>query len=403
MSTLEAMFDDSRPVAGVLSDQTLAEIPARRGVVLLTAADDQPILLMTAGDMRSRLRNRLAEPAEEGASRRADLREITERVYWRRTCSHFETDLHCLMIARAVYPDSFPDYVSTQPAWFVTIDAQAAPPVLSATRRTDPGGVCLGPFASKRAAEGFIADLVDGFDLCRCQHILRQAPRGPACAYKQMGRCLAPCDGSGSMDAYRRRVEQAAAFAAGRRDDVRRDLAEQMSAAAGKLQFEVAAGLKSRLDRLAELDSPRYALAAPIEQLRYLSVQRGAGVGRARVFVCDRGRLEPGADVAFPPEPGQMQAVLEAAAPAGDRPGPCDRFGLGLMASYLFAGANKRGFWVRLDEIAGPAALGEAIEGAAEALGLRASRRKAKAKRKAEPSDAPGRYNGPVPENGDAV
>jgi len=57
---------------------------------------------------------------------------------------------------------------------------------------------------------GLIEIAEDAFDLCRYYNVLVEAPGARACAYKEMGKCPAPCDGSISMEQYRGMVEWSA-------------------------------------------------------------------------------------------------------------------------------------------------------------------------------------------------
>ena len=65
-SDLAGMFDGRLDVAAPLSDEQLREIPTKRGVFLLTAEDERPILLTTAASIRSRLRGRQSHQRGEG-------------------------------------------------------------------------------------------------------------------------------------------------------------------------------------------------------------------------------------------------------------------------------------------------------------------------------------------------
>ena len=47
-----AMFDEQWVLDGPPDDAALTKVPARRGVLGLLAADDHPICLLTAADMR---------------------------------------------------------------------------------------------------------------------------------------------------------------------------------------------------------------------------------------------------------------------------------------------------------------------------------------------------------------
>src|SRR5512133_896673 len=99
------LFDVALPVSPPLSDDQLAAIPAKRGVLLLEGEGERPILLLTAADIRARLRNRLAEPApDQGPKKTADLRQITRQIKYRLCPSHFETDLTYFELAQTIFP-----------------------------------------------------------------------------------------------------------------------------------------------------------------------------------------------------------------------------------------------------------------------------------------------------------
>jgi len=366
-----------------MTPQELARIPAKRGVLALLAADGEPILLLTAADMRSRLRNRLTAPDADARTRSADLRAVTRRVAYKLTHSHFETDLYYLQIARAIWPDRYASMVAWKPAWFVHVDVADKAPHFVRTREVGAReGRYIGPFASGRDAERFVGMLAEAFDLCRDLRCLRQAPNAQPCPYAQMRRCASPCDGTISMEAYASMVSDALAFAQGNRDELRQSFQRQMRSAAEALEFEWAQALKVRLDRLAEFDSPSFAHAKPLEQFCFMIVQGGGSVRRATAFVARGGSLVPAGMLDYPLKVEQLEAVVKQAADERGHPGPAGRFErlcMGLVARYVFSSPQRRGLIVRwapamtADDLAG------AIEGAAGVLNLRAPRpRKAK-------------------------
>ena len=263
------MFDGRLEVQPPLSEAALSRVPARRGVVGLLAEADAPILLLTAGRIRDRLRTRLREPPEEGPRKTADLRSITRAVVWTLADGHFETDLCFLELARALWPKRYPSLLGWKPPWFVHADPDADAPHFVVRRDVlAEKGRWVGPFASERSARRFVDIVRDAFDLCRHVQCLRQAPHAETCAYGQMGRCLRPCDGTTGMDAYRDAVRRAADLAEGRREDRRRELERRMAEASAELAFERAAGLKKRLERMSMLDAEEFELVRPAESFR---------------------------------------------------------------------------------------------------------------------------------------
>ena len=71
---LDRMFDGRLAVNGAPSAEQLREIPAARGVFLLSDEGDRPILLSTAASLRARLSGRLEAADPQQRKRSADFR-----------------------------------------------------------------------------------------------------------------------------------------------------------------------------------------------------------------------------------------------------------------------------------------------------------------------------------------
>src|SRR5262249_38085710 len=150
-------------------------------------------------------------------------------------------------------------------------------------------GTYLGPLEDKHAAARLIELAEDAFDLCRYYNVLVESPHGRACAYKEMGKCPAPCDGSISMDQYRHLIEWSAQTLADPRNFIA-DQKSRMQAAATELRFETAGKIKAFVDELSELGKGQFRHVRPLEDFRWLSLQRGPRDGQAKVFLITPGR-----------------------------------------------------------------------------------------------------------------
>ncbi len=249
MAEWNQLFDARLDVRVPVTEEQLREIPAKRGVVLLAGQDSEPIVMITAADMRARTRTRLAEPSEEDVSRRSrspKLGEVTRAIFQKRCESHFETDWRFLEISRLIWPRRYAKMLSWKPPWFVHLSLGDAHPHFARSRKVfEREGRYIGPFASARDAEKFIQDVQDAFDLCRSITCLRRAPNGARCPYAEMNRCVSPADGTISMDEYRSILSGAADFAAGQREGLRGQLQGKMARAAEELKFEAAAEYKN--------------------------------------------------------------------------------------------------------------------------------------------------------------
>jgi len=373
MADWDSMFDGRLEAAGGLDESQLDKVPPRRGVVLLSGRA-RPIVLITAANMRARVRTRLDRPADEKRRKVVNLREVTRRVWWKFAASAFEADLCLVELARAIWPQTYSSMVGWKPAWFVHVNRDGRFPYFVRGRKFPPPPArSLGPFFRGRDAAEFISSLHDTFDLCRDYQSLRRSPKAHRCSYGQMGRCLCPCDGTISMAEYSAAVGRAADFAAGNRRGLAEELRRRMQAAAERLEFERAAGLQARLRRLADFDRPAYAHVRPVEEFRFLVIQRGRGRREVRVFLCDRGAMGVAAALKYPPAAADLRAVLDEMAlyvSSGPAQDEAAALRMGLVSNYLFSGKARRGLIVRWTEDLDGGELGERIAAAGDVLGL---------------------------------
>ena len=112
------IFDDGVEADAPLTDEHLAAVPAKRGVVLLTAGPS-PLVLFTAASIRSRVQTRLRDAEDRPRKGAPDLKSVTQGVFWKRTSSHFETDLEYFELARAIWPKRWAPLLSWKPPWLV--------------------------------------------------------------------------------------------------------------------------------------------------------------------------------------------------------------------------------------------------------------------------------------------
>ena len=380
------LFDARLAMTPPVADEQLADIPAKRGVLLLTGPDDAPVVMVTAADMRSRARSRLASPAEEQASPAAktritktpDLRQITQAILYKRCESFFETELQFLEIARQIWPGRYEKLLAWKQPWFVYIDLDEPYPHLAKkphrffcenlSAQACSRRWAIGPFAGGRDADKFIEALQDTFDLCRSVKCLRNAPNGPRCAYAEINRCLSPADGTISMDDYRQVLAWACKFAAGQREGLARKLRSEMSQASEELQFERASACKTRLDRLAFFEGERFRQVGladfwprpeacekdeQYKKFRKILIQPGAGKAERRVFLATLSEIIYAGPVHYPAKAEQLEVVLKAMTSLGARietPSQASGLGLGLILRTLRASPARRGLVVDWQE-----------------------------------------------------
>jgi excinuclease UvrABC nuclease subunit len=343
-----AAFEPASP-----AEALLPAIPGRWAVYLFADAENRPVQLLCVRNLRASVKRRLfgdetgdadaTTPA--GPTKRIDYKALVRHVHWRRVDSTLEQDLAYFAAAKALFPQQYRQLVPQRPAWFVHVDPDAPFPRYVRTESPVAAkGEHFGPIAEKGEAAKFVADIEDAFDLCRYYNVLTQAPAGRACAYKEMGKCPAPCDGTIAIDQYRRMIEQSAQFLADPHPFIRAH-EQRMKSAAAELKFETAQKIKSYVDQLTRLTGRPFHLVKRLRDFGYVSIQPGPGKGKAKAFLTLPGAIVQVASVIDTTKlpAGLVRCILETAERLRDR--PLDDAGielLGLAASHLFAPAKHQ-------------------------------------------------------------
>lgn len=232
---------------GVPTPEGLAPLPTGPAVLLFVDAEQRPVQLLTTQQLRRFATVRLQTP-DETPRGRADLAEVVRGVWWRPVTCPFEARWRYYRLARVLYPQALRDLMGFGPTWFLHVDWAQPVPELRVTEQVwMTAGEWLGPWPTRAACQQALDGLRDLFELCRYPDEVRRAPRGQRCAYADMGRCDAPCDGSAAMSRYVARCATAWRFAEGAITSWIEDAQVRMQAAARAQRYESAGQIKQQI------------------------------------------------------------------------------------------------------------------------------------------------------------
>lgn len=255
----------------------LAPLPSSKGTLLLADKNDTPIQLLLCANIRRTATARLF-PEEETASRRADLRCIVKKIYYRRCFNDLKNSLFHYSAAKAVFPDDFRDILKLARQTLVSIDLSSEWPVFKTTE--DPLAAVsekvFGPFPTRQAATVFIKTLQNAFDLCQMPQLIAHREKAKSCPYLQMDKCPGPCVGNISRQAYLEQINNAVDAASGNIEGQVKSLHEKMLAASEKTEFETAQNIKKRIDRLKMLLKNDYEQTTDMSKFKLLHIDRAA-------------------------------------------------------------------------------------------------------------------------------
>ncbi len=234
--------------SGRPTTEALSALPGSPAVYLLLDAGGRVVQLATTQHLRRITTSRLTDADREKRGRE-DLAAVARSVRWRVVSSSFDARWWYYRLAREMFPRTYRDLISFGPGWFLRADWQAPAPEISVSERAwQASGEFVGPWPARKHAHEALEGLWDLFDLCRHPEQVRRAPDGQRCAYAEMGRCDAPCDGSVSLDAYAERKRAAWRFASGGVSEWITKAELRMKEHAANLEFEQAGLLKGQLE-----------------------------------------------------------------------------------------------------------------------------------------------------------
>jgi len=325
--------------------EAFAQVPAAAGVFLLRPHESgaEPYITKSA-DMRRRV-SRLLGP-EPGISKRLNLRARCGAIEFTQTGSEFESTLLLYRTLKQIFPETYARRMRIAPAPLVRVDWSDPYPRAYVTTKlsrfsmeAEASSHFFGPFRARAAAEQFLNDALDLFKSRRCTFDIHPDPAFPGCVYSEMKMCLAPCFAGCSDEEYRAEMQRAEAFLETRGSSLLAELGGERERASAALEFEAAAALHAKVEKVKAVARQCDELIRRLEQLDCVILQRAAEKNAMALFRVSAGEImgpalltlpkaEESADAASEDCAGQ-QIESEEESPAvevvrGDSPPPAD-------------------------------------------------------------------------------
>jgi excinuclease ABC subunit C len=302
-------FDPTR------AEEFLAVLPPRPAVCLVEPREEKAeVFLIRTQNLRRRL-ERLLGPADP-ASKRLNLRDFSRGVRYRLTGSAFEQTFTYYQHAKQFFPQRYLEKMRLRPPAVLKVSLRNAYPRCYVTRRiaVDEAGVpaagaYYGPFASRRSAEAFAERALDFFKVRRCQIKIRRDPTFPGCIYSEMKMCLAPCFAGCTKEEYDAEVQQLVQFLDTSGGSLRAAIEEERERASEELDFERAAAVHKRIEKLDEALRAKPELTRRIQDLDAVILQRAAEDQTIAVYAVRGGRLAEPCFVRFAEIAGQPRSA----------------------------------------------------------------------------------------------
>jgi len=280
--------------------ELFAGIPAASAVFLLRGenAQAEPYISKTA-NLRRRLQRLLGPPTEH--TKRLNLRERVRWIEYSAAGSDFESGFLLYRLLRQHFPQTYADRLRLRFAPLVKLHLDNRYPRASITTRLgrlSRRSLYYGPFLSRTIAEKFANDALDFFKMRRCVEDLNPDPKFPGCIYSEMKMCLAPCFKGCTDEEYATEVGRVQAFFDSGGESLVREISAQRDQASTDLDFENAATLHARLDKLRPLLAQLPEIVHRLDRLSGVVVQPCAEPGAVAFFKVTAGHLS--GPVVFP-------------------------------------------------------------------------------------------------------
>jgi excinuclease UvrABC nuclease subunit len=272
-------------------------LPSKPAVCLIETRGEnaEPFLIRTQ-DLQRRLQ-RLLGPLDP-ASKRLNLRELARGIRYRLTGSKFEQTLTYYTHAKQIFPKRYRALTRLRAPALLKVSLRNAYPRCYVTRHIpvdDSGsptaGAYYGPFRSRKSADAFAEKALDFFKVRRCQIKIRRDPAFPGCIYSEMKMCLAPCFAGCTKEEYDAEVQRLVQFLDTSGGSLRTTIEEERERASSGLDFERAAALHKRIEKLDDVLRLKPELARRIQDLNAVILQRTAEDQSIAVFSIHGGRL----------------------------------------------------------------------------------------------------------------
>jgi excinuclease UvrABC nuclease subunit len=280
------------------ADEHFFPVLASRAAVCLIEPREKNAesFLIRTQNLQRRLQ-RLLGPMDP-ASKRLNLRDFARGIRYRLTGSPFEQTLTYYEHSKQLFPKRYRDLMRMRPPAVLKVNLRNAYPRCYVTRKiqVDPeggptGGSYYGPFPSRRAAEAFAERVLDLFKVRRCQIKIRRDPTFPGCLYSEMKMCLAPCFAGCTKEEYDVEVQRLVQFLETSGGSMRSTFEEEREKASEQLDFERAAALHKKIEKLDEVLRGQPELTRRLQDLNAVILQRAAEEQTIGVYAVRGGKL----------------------------------------------------------------------------------------------------------------
>ena len=189
---------------------------------------------------------------------------------------------------------------------YLKADLRQPFPRLEICRRMEKDGAkYFGPYIGANAVRQVIEAVRDVFPLRSCRQALpAKSPKRPCMNY-DIGRCMAPCAGKCTEEAYREMMEGVLSFLGGDYESVLKKLKADMEDAAAAMRYEKAAKIRDKIRDVEGLMERQIALRTDRSEQDLIALAQDGLDAMIQILHVRGGRMIGGDHFALPREGGE--------------------------------------------------------------------------------------------------
>jgi len=247
-----------------LKDKALT-LPYAPGVYIMRDKSDRVIYVGKA----KKLKNRVTQYFQDTASHTLKTRLMVSSI------DHFDvivaaSEFEALVLECSLIKRHMPKYnilLKDDKGYpYIRLDKKAKYPTLSMVNKlSDDGASYYGPYGSRGVTQNILEAIRVTLKLPSCKkQFPRDIGKDRPCLHYHMNQCSGWCQSGASHEEYLRCIDQAQQLLQGNFKSVAQDIKKQMLNAADRMEFELAAGLRDRLNAVEALGQKQLVTAGTL-------------------------------------------------------------------------------------------------------------------------------------------
>lgn len=175
---------------------------------------------------------------------------------------------------------------------YIRVSNESWPKITAVLQKNDDNATYIGPYTSSWYVRNAVDEARKIFKLPSCtKSFPRDFGKSRPCLNYYIKQCSAPCRGKISQKEYKEAVDEAVSFLTNGSPTSTALLTQRMNEAAEKLEFELAARLRDRINAIKRMSDKQTVVAARVEQQDVISLMREGDDACFAVLRFDEGRL----------------------------------------------------------------------------------------------------------------